>query len=52
MDGKLFSIADFFLIEVLLIYNAVLVSGIKQSDSYSYESYIYIYIYFFKLFPL
>ena len=36
----------FFLTEVWLIYNVVLVSGVQQSDSVIYI-YIYIYIYLF-----
>ena len=43
----IFLIFNLFLIEVYLIYNVVLVSGVQQSDSVIY----YIYILFHILFP-
>ena len=44
-------ILSFFLIEVLLIYNVVLVSGVQQSDSIIYI-YRYRYILFFIFFSI
>ena len=40
----------FFLIEVQLIYNVVIVSGVEKSDSIIYILYISIYIFFFIFF--
>ena len=43
----------FFLIEVELIYNVVLVSGIQQNDSDIYiDRYTHIYIFFVIFFPI
>ena len=42
---------SFFLIDVWLIYNVVLVSGVQQSDSVVY-SVLYIYIFFFVFFSI
>ena len=38
-------------IEIQLIYNVVLISGIQQSDSVIH-TYIYIYIFFFRFFSI